>query len=308
MGSEAVLVVGSVNFDYVVRQDRLPRRGETLTATELHGSCGGKGANQAVQASRLGSSVSMIGASGCDPNGAACLEALQAQGVAAYMRPSASPNGLGIVHVTGDGEVYSTIVEGANADVDPSWVAQNAALIRSAAVVILQNEIPASANEKAVELSVAASVPVIFNAAPALEISREVTRGCAWFVVNEEEASTYLGHPLGDLEDDGTLRRALAGLRTYCENVVLTLGSSGSYVALGEDVRFVPAVPTSAIDTTGAGDSFIGAFAHALVSGEDPFDAARTATMAASLTVRGYGAQTSMPTGEELRREVVRQA
>lgn len=302
-----VLVVGSINYDYILKQGRLPRRGETLSAAEVHGSFGGKGANQAVQAARLGSPVQLIGAVGSDLHGELCRKNLHDEGVETHLRPSSIQNGLGIVHVVGRGEVYSTIFEGANKEVDASWVAKAGSIVGDAAIVIIQNEIPAEANEKVIDLAVQAGVRVVYNGAPARPINPSVLRKCAWFVVNEDEASTYLGRDLGDLEDAERMRAAVKDLQGLCPNVVLTLGSLGCHVASGATVQHVPAIETSALDTTGAGDSFIGAFAHALVSDKSPLEATLDATRVASLTVRGFGAQTSMPTQKELDREVVRE-
>lgn len=306
MVGRSILVVGSVNYDFIVTQDRLPRRGETLLATGLRGAYGGKGANQAVQAARLGASVDFIGATGGDQHGQISLDNLRSQGVTCHMRPTDVPNGLGIVHVTGDGDVYATIFEGANGQVDAAWVDRNHARFLDAGVVVIQNEIPPAANERAVELAVGAGVPVVYNAAPARPVATNVTKRCTWFVVNEDEAAVYLGRDLGDVRDDRTMRAAAVDLQQYCDGVVLTLGSRGCYVATGDEVQFLEAIPTHAIDSTGAGDSFIGAFAVALVDGTDPFHAALDATRVASITVEGVGAQSSMPTLEELHREVVR--
>jgi ribokinase len=300
MTAHAILVVGSINYDLIVSQERLPRRGETLVSTGFRADPGGKGANQAVQAARLGASVRFVGAAGADQHGEICRAALEREGVECRLRPTGAAAGLGIVHVVGDGEVHATIVEGANAVVTGEWVDENADLVASSAVVVLQNEVPASANERAVALAAAAGVPVVYNAAPARPVPLEVTRACAWFVVNEDEAAEYLGRPLGDVADDAAMRAAVAELAAFCDSVVLTLGSRGCYVLEGRRVEFVGAVPARAVDTTGAGDSFIGAFAVALADGVDPFSAARTAALVASITVAGMGAQSSMPTREDL--------
>ncbi|PZF10000.1 ribokinase [Curtobacterium sp. MCPF17_011] len=305
MASGHVLVIGSVNYDYIVTQDRLPRRGETYVASDLRGAFGGKGANQAVQAARLGSPVRFIGSTGGDQLGQISLDNLRSQGVECHMRPTDLGNGLGIVHVTGEGDVYATIFEGANGAVDAAWVEENRELFTGAGAAVIQNEIPAEANERAVQLAVAAGTPVIYNAAPARPVPTRVSRQCAWFVVNEDEAAAYIGRDLGDVHDDRAMRDAVDRLRDYCSSVVLTLGSRGCYVATGEDVVFIEAIPTHAVDSTGAGDSFIGAFAHALVGGADPFAAAADASRVASITVEGLGAQSSMPTHEVLSREVL---
>ncbi|MWV51344.1 ribokinase (plasmid) [Rathayibacter sp. VKM Ac-2803] len=301
-------MVGSINYDLIISQQRLPRRGETLAADSFRGDFGGKGANQAMQAARLGAAVRFIGATGADHYGRLCSDNLQEAGITCRLRPTSAPNGLGIVHVVGQGEVYATIVEGANAEVTESWIDDSADFFEGVGLVVLQNEVPISANERAVQLATAAGIPVLYNAAPARPVSRELTRACAWLIVNEDEAASYLGRDLGQVDDDAAMRLAVRELRSWCDDVILTLGSRGCYVAAGLDVEFVPAVATFAVDTTGAGDSFIGAFAAAIVDGAAPFDAARGAARVASITVEGVGAQSSMPTREALQSEIVRQA
>jgi ribokinase len=307
MTAKAIVVIGSINYDLIVSQDRLPRRGETLVSTGFRSDFGGKGANQAVQAARLGARVQFVGAVGADHYGAMCRANLEREGVECRLRPTDSVSGLGLVNVVGDGEVHATIVEGANATVTGDWVDVHADLVACAAVVVLQNEVPASANDRAVALAAAAGVPVIYNAAPARPVAVATTRACTWFVVNEDEAAEYLGHALGDVADDDAMRAVVQELTSYCVNVVLTLGSHGCYVSAGRRVQFVRAVEAVAVDTTGAGDSFIGAFATALAGGVDPFQASRTAALVASITVAGMGAQSSMPTREALDHEVVRE-
>ncbi|MBO0985507.1 ribokinase [Rathayibacter sp. SD072] len=308
MTENAILVVGSINYDLIVTQQRLPRRGETLVASGLRGDFGGKGANQAVQAARLGASVRFVGAAGTDDYGRRCTENLEQAGVSCRLLRTAAPTGLGIVHVVGHGEVHATIVEGANGEVDAAWVEASREAFDGAAAVVLQNEIPDSANARAVELAASVGVPVFYNAAPARPVPRGFIGSCAWLIVNEDEAAAYLERDLGDAHDDDAMRGAVQELRSWGADVVLTLGSRGCYVAAGREVEFVPAVATLAVDTTGAGDSFIGAFTAAIVDGSGPFDAARTAARVASLTVGGIGAQSSMPTREALQSEVLRQA
>lgn len=300
MAVKPVLVIGSVNYDLIVEQHRLPRRGETLHASSFRGAFGGKGANQAVQAARLGAGVQFIGAVGADHYGSASLANFRAEGIDCRMRPTELGTGLGFVHVVGDGEVYATIHDGANADVSAEWVQENRSLVASAGIVIIQNEIPAEANAAAVEAASAAGVPVIYNAAPARAVSTRMTRSCAWFVVNEDEAASYLERDLGDVGDDTVVRQVAEDLRAFCDNVILTLGSRGCCVATEARFERIRAIPAKAVDTTGAGDSFIGAFATAIMEGADPFLAARDATRVAAITVESAGAQSSMPTREDL--------
>ena len=301
-----IVVVGSINYDMILTQHRLPRRGETLPATSFRGAFGGKGANQAVQAARLGADVTFIGATGEDDYGRQCHRNLEAEKISCRLRASSRNTGLGVVHVTHGGEVFATIYEGANRDVDVSWIEANEDVFDGAAALILQNEIPQAANRRAVELADRYGLILIYNAAPARPLDQGVDRPDDWFVVNEDEAGFYLGEPVGEPTDREAVTRVLRKLQQYCPNVVLTLGRDGSYLASGARVEFVEAQTVKAVDSTGAGDSFIGAFTAALVEGREPMEAARKATMVAAVTVTSVGAQSSMPTREVLQNETVR--
>lgn len=301
----SILVIGSINYDYLLTQDRLPRRGETFPASSMEGAFGGKGANQAVQAARLGADVRFLGAVGSDDTGRRSRSNLEEHGIRAILRDSSRGTGAAVVHITGAGEVYATIFEGANGSVDAEFVMRHRTSITEADMLILQNEIPSEANACAIHLAQEAGVPVIYNAAPAREVPQSVSGLCAWFVVNEDEASFYLDRPLGDSADIDLMKIAAQDLRGYGQGVILTLGSRGSVIATDQGSEFVPAEPVQAVDTTGAGDSFVGAFAVALLDGNPVSVAASAATLVASLTVMGVGAQASMPRWKDLPNESV---
>ena len=222
-----ILVIGSINYDFLLSQDRLPRRGETFVAKDLKKMHGGKGANQAVQAARLGAAVEFIGAVGDRRAGQLSRENFSTEGIIASLKESTLATGIGLVHIVGDGEVYATIYEGANSAVDRSWIADHAPRIAAADVVIIQNEIPAAANAAAVEVAGDRGIPVIYNAAPARQVPAEVTQACAWFIVNEDEATYYLGRPLGDPADVANMIAAAEEIRHRCPRVVLTLADTG---------------------------------------------------------------------------------
>ncbi len=306
MTTHKVTVVGSLNYDFMFNQDRLPHRGETFHARGLVMGFGGKGANQAVQIARLGAEVSFIGAVGDDPHGRRSRDNLKEQGVIGRLRQTPTPTGVGVVHITSSGEVFATVFEGANREVDLDWIDANADEIRAADIVIIQNEIPMESNERVVEIASTEGVPVVYNAAPARPVEPQMLSRCHWLVVNEEEAGFYLGAEIGDPSDSAAMEQAVRRLSALCSNVVLTLGRHGCYVVAGGLVDHIPPVPVQAVDTTGAGDSFIGAFTVGLLDGRTPRDAAHLASRVASMTILATGAQTSMPTIEELQREAVR--
>lgn len=306
MSRHKVAVVGSLNYDFMFNQDRLPHRGETFIARSLDMGFGGKGANQAVQAARLGADVVFIGAVGDDLHGHRSRDNLNVQGVTALLRETTTPTGVGVVHITSAGEVFATVFEGANQEVDYEWIDANRDVISSAELVIIQNEIPMSANQGVVDIASAASVPVLYNAAPARLASPQMLTQCRWLVVNEEEAGFFLGAEVGDPDDAAAMESAVRRLSELCSNVVLTLGRHGCYVVAEGHLDHIPSFPVRAVDTTGAGDSFIGAFAVSLLDGRSPREAAQLASRVASMTIMATGAQTSMPTIEELQREAVR--
>jgi ribokinase len=301
----SILVVGSINYDYLFTQDRLPRRGETFPASSMEGAFGGKGANQAIQAARLGADVKFLGAVGPDDTGSKSRANLEAHNILAILGDSPLSTGTAAVNITGAGEVYATIFEGANGSVDADFIIQHQSSIAEADIVILQNEIRADANAQVIALAHAAGVPIIYNAAPARDVEQSVSSLCTWFVVNEDEATFYLGRPLGDPTDVDAMKVAAQELRRFGVGVILTLGSHGSIVATASDTAFVAAKPVRAVDTTGAGDSFVGAFAVALLEGNPVLVAASAAALVASLTVMGVGAQSSMPMREDIPHEAV---
>ncbi|WEO76036.1 ribokinase [Cryobacterium sp. SO2] len=295
-----ILVIGSINYDFILSQARLPRRGETLSATAMRAAFGGKGANQAVQAARLGAPVELLGAVGDDAPGRESRANFEQQSVTCILRDSPYGTGLGVVHVTDAGEVYATIFAGANDSVDSDWVEAQRERLEHADMVILQNEIPAEANYRAIILASGSGIPIIYNAAPARPVDPDVTNLCSWFIVNEDEAQFYLGRDLGDVTDLGAMTEAVRSLQRYCPGVILTAGRHGCYISAGTAVHFIEATPAHAVDSTGAGDSFVGAFATALLDGSDAPDAARAASLVAARTVTGVGAQSSMPTREDM--------
>lgn len=285
-----VLVVGSINYDLFLFQDRLAALGETILATDVNEAFGGKGANQAVQAAKLGAGVAFLGAVGADDRGEACVRNLESFGIECHTDTVQLPTGLGVVNVLPDGEVHSTIVEGANGRVDGDFVAGNAALFDGVRYVVLQNEIPESGLREAVALARKAGATVVYNAAPARDWAREIS--CDFLIVNEEEAQVVAGRRAHTMADWLELSEELS---QDGPGVVITLGPQGSVHALAGSAVHVPAEKVVAVDTTGAGDSYVGAFVAALLEGRPAAAAATLAGMIASATTAGVGAQTSMP-------------
>lgn len=289
MSADSILVVGSLNHDLFLLQDRLASPGETLTAAGMREACGGKGGNQAIQAARLGAPVTFLGAVGHDQRGAACRRALAEEGVTAKLALVAQPTGLGVVNVLSEGQVHATIVAGANQAVDGNYVLRHRELFANAGFVIVQNEIPRSGVQMATQLGRSANATVVYNAAPARAWSRSID--CDYLIVNEEEARAMSAPGVGR-DDWGAMARDLAA---NGPDVIITLGASGALACLSGQLTELPPYPAEPIDTTGAGDSFVGAFVAALREGRDAHSAASLAGGVAAITTEGVGAHTSMP-------------
>jgi ribokinase len=291
-----IVVVGSINMDLVTSTPRIPLAGETLIGTNFTTTPGGKGANQAVAAARLGFPVQMIGAVGEDMFGEALLENLRQSGAGteAVARVSGA-SGVAPILVAANGENSIVVVSGANGKVTPELIDRHADLIAAAGMVLCQLEIPMPSLSHALEVCAKAGVPVVLDPAPAADLPEKVWSQVTWFTPNETEAARYVGEYLP--AEHAAIRLLARGVR----GVVLKRGSEGAYVSVaGGEAKWVPAFPVDAIDTVAAGDCFNGAFAVSLLEGRDPWDAARFAAAAAAISVTRSGAQTSMPSRAEV--------
>ncbi len=300
MGS--IAVIGSANADLVVGVDRRPGGGETILGSELVVTPGGKGANQAVAAGRIGGDVRFVGCVGADGYGDLLRGSLTAAGVdvtdlAAVSRPS----GVALILVTPDGENSIVVAPGANGAVTPEYVAGRESGWGAADVVVMQLEVPMATVEHVAAVCRRTGSRFLLNAAPAAVPPAEVLAACDPLVVNRSEALILLGEDAGTQADPEELARRLAGLGP--SSVVLTLGADG---ALGLDsaggVHHEPARAVRAVDTTGAGDAFVGALAVALAGGGSLADGLGLATEVAAYSVQRPGAQASYPDAAELGR------
>jgi ribokinase len=294
--TKPIVVVGSINMDLVARTYHIPRPGETVTGTGFETTPGGKGANQAVAAARLGASVKMVGMVGEDVFGQALLENLSKADVGVWAVDRISgPSGVAPILVADNGENSIVVVLGANGKVDAEYIDKNSELIRGAGMVLLQLEIPTETIARVLEICAEANVPVMLDPAPAAALPASTWSRVAWFTPNETEAAFYLGQS-ATTEDAAKLLLA-KGLK----GVVLKRGSAGAYVADSSGrAEWVKPFKVEAVDTVGAGDCFNGAFAVALMEGDDPWKAARFASAAAAISVTRHGAQASMPTRAEV--------
>ncbi|WET79644.1 ribokinase [Amycolatopsis sp. QT-25] len=281
-----VLVIGSANADLVVPVDRRPGGGETVLGGDTILSPGGKGANTAVAAARLGADVALLGAVGDDPYGELLKRSLAESGVDTdLLRTSERPTGIAYITVTPDGENSILVSPGANSGLRPEDVD-----LDGAEIVVLSLEIPLETVEHAVAKAAEKGVRTLLNLSPAAELSAKTLQGLEILLVNEHEAAFLLGGAADfpKLLDLGP------------KAAVVTLGAKGAAVVTADGVTEVPSPKVEAVDTTGAGDAFAGALATSLAKGEKLAEAARKAVKVAAITVTRQGAQPSYPTASEL--------
>jgi ribokinase len=282
-----ITVVGSINLDLVVTVERHPSPGETVLGGDCRQLPGGKGANQAVAAARLGSAVAMVGRVGNDAQGSWLRGALSGERVdVTHVREDRhAPTGMALIAVDARGENTIVVSPGANACVSAKDVRAARDLVGEADVVLLQHEVPEDAVAAAIET---AGGTVVLNPAPARGLAGRVDV----LVPNRGELAP-LAHASGD---PVALARSIAGARA----VVVTLGADGAVVVEGERVERVPAPRVKAVDTTGAGDAFCGALAQALADRAELVEAVRWAVRVAAVSVTRHGAQGGLPWREDL--------
>jgi ribokinase len=296
----SVLVVGSVNRDYVCNVPELPRPGETVLGGDFFLSSGGKGANQAVAAARMGAATALIGCVGDDPDGRAVLEDLRSSAVdtSDVTTVAGVRTGAAFVMVARDGENFIVVASGANEKLDAEQV--RAGLDRRLArgdVLVSQAEIPLPALVAAVTRADELGARVVVNLAPFRTLPDEVLGRCDPLVVNEGEATALLEEAGRDRSDAETMAAELGRLT---RSAVITLGGAGAVYATGDEVRHVPAPAVAVVDSTGAGDAFTGALAASLCRGDDLPGAVRLGVAAGGYAVGRRGAQPSFPLAADL--------
>ncbi len=291
-----IVVVGSVTMDMVTRTPQIPRIGQTIIGTSFSTTPGGKGANQAVAAARLGYPVQFIGMVGNDIYGPQLIQNLANGGVdTSAMTTTSGSSGLAPIFLDDSGQNAIVVVPGANGQVDSAYVDNHIATIRNAGMVLCQLELPMATIDHTLALCAELEIPVMLDPAPAAAISDPAWNQLAWFTPNETEAAFYL---MDDSDPEAATQDLLArGLR----GVVLKRGAEGAYVAIAGGIAgWVKPFTVDAIDTVAAGDCFNGAFAVALLEGKPPLEAARFACAASAISVTRRGAQASMPTRADL--------
>lgn len=294
-----ILVVGSLNVDLVVRTPRFPQPGETISGEDLQVIPGGKGANQAVAASRLGANVSMLGRVGKDNFGDFLLDNLNSNNVDAQLvQRDKSSTGTATIIVDADGQNSIVLSAGANGKVSSLDV--DHASFSDFSLLLLQLEIPTPTVLSAAKRAKEYGLTVILNPAPAKNIPDELISLTDFIIPNETELSLLTDQTVNDTASAEKAAKSL--IERGPKTVIVTLGSNGALVVTRELTQHIPAFNVEVIDTTAAGDAFIGGFATALLANKSLEDAVRYGCATGALATTKFGAQPSLPTKEEVER------
>ena len=302
MQTPKIVVVGSSNTDMVVKSRTIPSPGETVTGGEFVMAAGGKGANQAVAAARLGGGVTFVAKVGADLFGEQAIEGYKKEGINTdwILRDPDNSTGVALILVDDQGENLISVASGANHALRPSDIEGAADEIRSASVIMLQLETPLDVVKRAAELAADAGVPVILDPAPAPDgpLDADLLRNVTYLTPNESEAQRLTGISVEDEKTACDAARKL--LEAGASNVIITLGPQGMLLAAANEMCVVPACHVEAKDSTAAGDAFNGGLAVSLASGMSLTEAVHRAGLVGALSVTKLGAQPSLPTVEEL--------
>jgi ribokinase len=297
---DPILVVGSSNTDMVVKADKLPAPGETVLGGTFLMNAGGKGANQAVAAARLTGQVTFVAKVGNDIFGQQAIAGFQREGIdTTYVLTDAEyPSGVALINVDAAGENCITVAPGANAHLQPTETEAGLQAANPNTLVLLQLEIPLPTVEYVIRQAAKQGLRVILNPAPAQSIPNALFSHLFLITPNETEAELLTDIRVTDLPsaEQAALKLHELGVR----NVLITLGSKGAYLHIGEQGQLITAPRVTALDSTAAGDCFIGALAVALAEGQSLPEAVAFACKAASISVTRMGAQASMPTRSEI--------
>lgn len=289
-----ILVIGSSNTDMTVKSPTIPRPGETVIGGEFKMGAGGKGANQAVAAKRLGGDVTFVCKVGRDLFGDNAVENYRKEGMdVSHVLRSDKPSGVALILVDGNAENCISVATGANGDLTPDDIEAKSELIRSSSILVLQNEIPIESVLKAARIAHESGSYVILNPAPACSLPEEIFQYVDLMTPNQTESEFYTGIPVND---EASAQKAADTLRAKgVRDIIMTMGSKGSMGFTSDGTFFTPSRKVEAVDTTAAGDTFCGGLAVAISEGKTLPEAAEFATAASALTVQKMGAQESIP-------------
>jgi ribokinase len=294
MKGKQILVIGSSNTDMTVLADRLPVPGETVLGGTFAMGQGGKGANQAVAAQRLGGVVTFICKVGRDIFGVNSIKEYKKEGMdTSKVMYSDKPSGVALISVDTHAENCIVVASGANGDITVEDIEANRKDIEKAAILLLQLEIPVDAVVRAAKIAHEAGVYVVLNPAPACDLPEEIYQYLSLIIPNQTEIALMTGIEVKDEEGAAKAVKALQSKGT--KDVIVTMGSKGSMVYHEGKATFVPSRKVNAVDTTAAGDTYCGGLCVALSEGKDIIAAAEFATASSALTVQKRGAQDSIP-------------
>jgi ribokinase len=302
MTKNSILVVGSSNTDMIIKVGHIPKPGETILGGEFASAAGGKGANQAVGAARAGGAVTFIARVGQDMFGDQAVAGFIADGINVeyVVRDRTCPSGVALIFVGQNGENSIAVASGTNAKLTPADLRKAKSAFGRSSVVVLQLETPLKTVEAAAKFAAIAGARVILNPAPARPLPDELLRQVYLLTPNESEAELLTGLPVNN--EAAAAKAADALLARGVQNVIITLGARGAFVAGRQERGWVKGYKVKPVDTTGAGDVFNGTLAVALAEGESLLDGARFANAAAAISVTRLGAQTSAPSRGEIER------
>ena len=297
-----IVVVGSSNTDMVIKTERIPEPGETIIGGDFIMAAGGKGANQAVAAARLGGEVTFIARVGTDIFGNQAVKDFQKEGIVSdyVVEDEEYPSGVALIFVDQKGENSIAVASGANGQLSPKDVEAAREKISQAHVLLLQLEIPMETVESAARLASELGKKVILNPAPATELEDSLLSTLSVITPNESETEILTGIKV---ENELSAKKAAEVFRAKgVSNVIITMGSRGSFLYCDSEVAMIPTRRITAMDTTAAGDAFNGALAYSIAKGEAVSEAVRVANLVGALSATKMGAQPSMPTSEELQK------
>ena len=303
-----IVVVGSINLDLVVGADRIPRVGETVAGKTFKTFFGGKGANQAVAAARLGYPVAMIGCIGTDAFGPQLRKGLDDAGVDTIgVSAIEGASGTALITTSPQGENSIVVVPGANELLVPALLEKSASLLERAGMLLTQLEIPLDTVEYLAQFAEREDIPLMLDPAPARDLPLSLLRRVSWITPNETEIQELLKRGIVNESDYHAATECL--LSCGAKNVLLKMGSRGVFVAQQDGPKvIVPAFSVSPVDTTAAGDAFNGGFAVGLMTGMNAIESARFGAAVAAISVTRTGAQPSMPALQEVEQFIAEQA
>lgn len=294
-----ILVIGSLNADLVMYTKRIPKIGETIKGEKFEINCGGKGANQAIAAAKLGGNVKMLGCVGNDANGEMLIKHCNSYHVdTSAIKTCDNTTGVAVITIV-DGDNCIMLDSGANFDVTPQLIDENIELIKWADYCLFQFEIPIDSVLHGAKLAKSLGKTVIINPAPMCEFPKELLHYTDIFTPNETECEALLNKKIDSFED------AIKEINKMgVKNVIVTLGSDGCIYNNGNEIKKRDIIKTTVVDTTAAGDTFVSAVINSLAKGNDMDEAVYFATVASSITVSREGASKSIPTYEEVEKRI----